>query len=225
MRPADLLAALGGRPRARLAVGAFAFAAAVDVVLLAGGVLLTRISTRSAVSRSVNRVATVARWVSRRASRSLIFVFSALIWSSIVGVVVGMVAISGFRSIGMINLAGGLTPQREIFNRRMRPLTSLGAGAILRPRPKSYNPRKKLVRGRRTTAGYWQSPSSGVYRVGRRPIANGSRPTIRDPRLRSVRPICTRAENVAEYLQREGFELPPERNFCLNKETGEHNTI
>jgi hypothetical protein len=42
----------------------------------------------------------------RRASRSLTFVFSALIWSNIVGVVVGMVAFSGFRSIGMINLAG-----------------------------------------------------------------------------------------------------------------------
>jgi hypothetical protein len=89
-----------------VAVGAFAFAAAVDVVLLAGGVLLTRVKTRSAVSRSVNRVATVARSVSRRASRSLTFVFSALIWSNIVGVVVGIVAFVGFRSIGMINLAG-----------------------------------------------------------------------------------------------------------------------
>jgi len=107
LRAADSLAvALGGRPRLRLAVGAFASAAAADVVLLAGGVLLTRISTRSAVSRSVNRVATVARSVSRRASRSLTFVFSALIWSNIVGVVVGMVIFSGFRSIGMINLAG-----------------------------------------------------------------------------------------------------------------------
>jgi hypothetical protein len=87
-------------------VGAFASTAAADVDLLAGGVLLTRVSTRSAVSRSVNRVATVARSVSRRASRSLTFVFSALIWSNIVGVVVGMVAFNGFRSIGMINLAG-----------------------------------------------------------------------------------------------------------------------
>jgi hypothetical protein len=51
-------------------------------------------------------VATVARSVSRRASRSLTFVFSALIWSNIVDVVLGMVAISGFRSIEMINLAG-----------------------------------------------------------------------------------------------------------------------
>jgi hypothetical protein len=51
-------------------------------------------------------VATVARSVSRRASRSPTFVFSALIWSNIVGVVVGMVAFNGFRSIGMINLAG-----------------------------------------------------------------------------------------------------------------------
>ena len=75
------------------------------MVRLVGGVLLTRVSTRSAVSRSVNWVATVARSVSRRASRSLSFIFSALIWSNIVGVVVGMVAFNGFRSIGMINLA------------------------------------------------------------------------------------------------------------------------
>ena len=106
-RPADLLvAALGARPRARLAVGAFASAAAADVGLLEGGILLTRVSTRSAVSRSVNRAVTVARSVSRRASRSLTFVFSALIWSNIVGVVLGMVAVSGFRLLGMINLAG-----------------------------------------------------------------------------------------------------------------------
>ena len=105
--PADLLAAaLGGRPRPRLAVGAFASVAAADLVLLAGGVLLTRVSTRSAVSRSVSRVATAARSVSSRASRSLIFVFSALSWSNIVGVVVGTVALIGFRSIVMINFVG-----------------------------------------------------------------------------------------------------------------------
>ena len=105
--PADLLAAaLGGRPRARLAAGALAFAAAADVDLLEGGALLTRVSTRSAVSRSVNRVATASRSVSTRAIRSLILVFSALIWSDIVGVVVGMVTFSGFRSIGMIDLGG-----------------------------------------------------------------------------------------------------------------------
>jgi hypothetical protein len=85
---------------------AFASAAAVDVLLLAGGDLPTCVSTRSAVSRSVSRVATAVRSVSRRASRSLIFVFSALIWSNIVGVVVGMVAFVGLRSIGMINLPG-----------------------------------------------------------------------------------------------------------------------
>ena len=107
LRPADLFAAaLGDRPRPRLAVGVFASAAAADVVLLPGGVLLTRVSTRSAISRSVSRVATAARSVSRRASRSLIFVFSALIWSNIVGAVVGIVAFNVFRSIGMINLAG-----------------------------------------------------------------------------------------------------------------------
>ena len=107
VRPADLLAAaLGGRPRPRLAVRAFVSAAAADVVLFAGGVWLTRVSTRSAVSRSVNRVVTVARSVSRRASRSLSFVFSVLIWSSIVVVVLRMVAFSGFRSIRMINPAG-----------------------------------------------------------------------------------------------------------------------
>jgi hypothetical protein len=75
-----------------MAVEALAFAVAADVGLRAGGVLLTRVSTRSAVSRSVNWVATVARSVSRRASRSLTLVFSALIWSNIVGVMVGMVA-------------------------------------------------------------------------------------------------------------------------------------
>jgi len=67
---------------------------------------LKRASTRSAVSRSVNRVATVARSVSRRASRSLTFVFSALIWSNVADVLLGMVAFSSFRSIEMINLAG-----------------------------------------------------------------------------------------------------------------------
>jgi xanthine/CO dehydrogenase XdhC/CoxF family maturation factor len=103
LRVADLVAALGGRPRP-LVAGALVSAAASDVGLLEGGVLLTRVSTRSAVSRSVNRVATVARSVSRRASRSLTFVFSALIWSNIVDVVLGMVAFSGFRSIEMINL-------------------------------------------------------------------------------------------------------------------------
>jgi hypothetical protein len=96
-----------GFPRVggRLFRGPFA-AAAAEVGFLAGGVSLTRVSTRSAVSRSVNRVATVARSASRRASRSLTFVFSAAIWSNIVGVVVGMVTFSGFRSIRMINLAG-----------------------------------------------------------------------------------------------------------------------
>jgi len=76
------------------------------VVLLAGGVLLTRVSTRSAVSRSVNRAVTVARSVSRRASRSLTFVFSAPIWSNIVGDVAGMVVSSRFKSITKINFAG-----------------------------------------------------------------------------------------------------------------------
>src|SRR6266446_1816241 len=52
--PADLLvAALGGRPRPRVALEAFASAAEADLGLLAGGALLTRVSTRSAVSRSI----------------------------------------------------------------------------------------------------------------------------------------------------------------------------
>jgi hypothetical protein len=102
LRAADLVAAaLGGRPRPRLVAAALVSAAAADVALLEGGVLLTRVTTRSAVSRSVNRVTTVARSVSRRASRSLTFVFSVLIWSNIVDVVLGMVAFSGFRSIGI----------------------------------------------------------------------------------------------------------------------------
>ena len=107
LRPADLLAAaLGGRPRPRLLVGALASAAAADVGLREGDVLATRVSTRSVVSRSLSRAATVARSVSRRASRSLTFVLSAPIWSNVVGVVLGMVAFSIFRSIGMINPAG-----------------------------------------------------------------------------------------------------------------------
>ena len=160
MRPADLLAtALGGRPRPRLAVGAFASAAAADVVLLAGGVLPTRVSTRSAVSRSVSRVATAARSVSRRASRSLIFVFSALIWSNIVGVMVGMMACSGFRSIGMINLRP-LTPKREIFNRRMRSLTRWRPTRVgLCPKAPTRRARSFHWIGRhRKPRGYWQCP-------------------------------------------------------------------
>src|SRR5262249_19871273 len=106
LHPAGLFAAaFGDRPRPPLAVGAFASAAAADVVLLPGGVLLTGVSTRSAVSRSGSRVPPSARSLRRRVSRSLIFVFSALMWSNIVGAV-GIVAFSGFRSIGMINLAG-----------------------------------------------------------------------------------------------------------------------
>jgi hypothetical protein len=40
----------------------------------------------------------------RRASRSLTFVFSALIWSMIVGIVVGMVTFCSLKLIKMINL-------------------------------------------------------------------------------------------------------------------------
>jgi hypothetical protein len=101
LRPADLLAAaLEGRPRPRLVGGAFASAATADLVLLVSGVLLKRLSTRSAVSRSFNRTVTVARSVSRRASRSLTFDFSALIWPNIVGVMAGMVAFIGFSRSG-----------------------------------------------------------------------------------------------------------------------------
>src|SRR6516164_104268 len=54
-RPPDLLVpALGGRPRPCLASNVFPSAAATDLGLLAEGVVLTRVSTRSAVSRSVN---------------------------------------------------------------------------------------------------------------------------------------------------------------------------
>src|SRR5205823_12710527 len=105
LRLADLsVAVFGGRPRPRLAVEAFASAAAADVDLLARGVVLTRAITRSAVSRSINCAAICARSASRRTSRLLALVFSTLIWSNIVGVVVAMVTFSSFRSIGMINL-------------------------------------------------------------------------------------------------------------------------
>ena len=54
-RPADLpVAALGGRPRPRVPLEAFTSAAEASLGLLAGGVLLNRVSTRSAVSRSIN---------------------------------------------------------------------------------------------------------------------------------------------------------------------------
>ena len=85
--------ALGGRP-GPLVVGVLAAVAAADVGLLEGGVLPTRVSTRSAVSRSVNRAATVARSVSRRASRSPTFIFSAPIWSNIVDDELRIVAFS-----------------------------------------------------------------------------------------------------------------------------------
>ena len=86
-------------------MGAFTSAAEADLGLLAGGVLLTRANTRSAVSRSINSVVIFARSALRRASRSLTFVFSALIWFNIDDVVVGMVTFST-RLIGMIKLAG-----------------------------------------------------------------------------------------------------------------------
>ena len=54
LRGADLLSDALGRPRPRVAIAAFASAAEADLGLLPGGVLLTRISTRSAVSRSAN---------------------------------------------------------------------------------------------------------------------------------------------------------------------------
>jgi hypothetical protein len=49
-------------------------------------------------------VAIFSRSESRRASRSLTFVFSALIWSKIVGIVVRMVTFCGLKLIEMINL-------------------------------------------------------------------------------------------------------------------------
>ena len=157
LRPADLLAAArGGRLRPRLTVVAFASAAAAEVVLLAGGVLPTRVSTRSAVSRSVSRVATAARSVSSRASRSLIFVLSALIWSNIVGVVVGMVAFSGFRSIGMINLAG--VYHRNAGTSTMECVDWLGRGpARCVAQPKISQPAKSLL-----LLGILVSENSGV---------------------------------------------------------------
>ena len=157
LRVADFVAAaLGGRPRPRLAAGAFVSAAAADVGLLAGGVLPTRVSTRSAVSRSVSRVATAARSVSSRASRSLIFVLSALIWSNIVSVVVGMVAFSGFRSIGMINLAG--VYHRNAGTSTMECVDWLGRGpARFVAQPKISQPAKTLL-----LLGILVSENSGV---------------------------------------------------------------
>src|SRR5215475_13107920 len=124
LRAADsLAAALGGRPRP-LVVGVFASAAAADVRLLPAGVLPTRISTRSAVSRSVNRAATVARSVSRRASRSLTCIFSAPIWSNIVDVALRIVAFS-VQVDRNDQSCWHLTVKREMFNHSLRRLTTL----------------------------------------------------------------------------------------------------
>jgi len=88
-------------------------------------------------------VATAARSVSRRASRSLIFVFSALIWSNIVGVVAGMVAFSGFRLIGMINLLASITVTRDLqLNNASTGL--VGYGSYSRRCLKSFRSRKSL---------------------------------------------------------------------------------
>jgi hypothetical protein len=51
-------------------------------------------------------VAIFSRSASRRASRSLIFIFSAVIWSTVVGIGVRMVTFIGFRSIGIDQLIG-----------------------------------------------------------------------------------------------------------------------
>jgi hypothetical protein len=61
------------------------------VVLLAGGVLLTRVSTLGRLEIGQPSGDRCAISIGR-ANRSLIFVFSALIWSNIVGVVVSMVS-------------------------------------------------------------------------------------------------------------------------------------
>ena len=132
LRPADLLAAArGGRPRP-LVVGVLAAVAAADVGLLEGGVLPTRVSTRSAVSRSVNRAATVARSVSRRASRSLTFIFSAPIWAIIVDDELRIVAFS-VQVDRNDQSCWRLTVKREIFNHSLRRLTTLTVDAIWLP--------------------------------------------------------------------------------------------
>jgi hypothetical protein len=122
--------------------------------------LLTRVSTRSAVSRSVSRVATAARSVSRRASRSLIFVFSALIWSNIVGVEVGMVAFSGFRLIGMINLLASNSSTRDI--QPQNALTDLVGG-------RRESARNLVWPGQARSVGWASVGNSGVAGNARLP--------------------------------------------------------
>jgi hypothetical protein len=98
------------------------------------------------LSKSVNRVATVARSVSRRASRSPSFVFSAPIWSNIVCVVLGMVAFSSFRSDRNDQSRWRLIVGCEIFNQIMQALTTLTADAIWVLRQKSRRPRTRSFR-------------------------------------------------------------------------------
>jgi hypothetical protein len=69
---------------------------------------------------------TVARSVSRRASRSLTFIFSAPIWSNIVDVALRIVAFS-VQVDRDDQSCWRLTVKREIFNPSMRRLTILAA--------------------------------------------------------------------------------------------------
>ena len=129
LRVADLVAALGGRPRP-LVAGALVSAAASDVGLLEGGVLLTRVTTRSAVSRSVNRVTTVAR--------SVIEACEPLADLRLLRVDLVQYRRCCARHGGLQwfqvdrddQSCSRLTPEREIFNNRMRRQASLAADPI-----------------------------------------------------------------------------------------------
>ena len=75
-RPPDLVVpALGGRPRPCLASNVFPSTAAADLGLLAEGVVLTRVTTRSVVSRSVNEWQSFHDGRRGAQARSLTFVF------------------------------------------------------------------------------------------------------------------------------------------------------
>src|SRR5215472_6053345 len=111
------LAALGS-PLTNFA-GAFAFPAAAGAGLPESEVLLKRARTRSAASISVNSVASCARSASRRASRSLSFIFSAMIWSDVVVVVVGILTFWDFQVDRHGQSEWHLSPQYAPFNHGM----------------------------------------------------------------------------------------------------------
>ena len=153
--------------------------------LLPAGALLTRVSTRSAVSRSVNRAMTVARSVSRRASRSPTFIFSAPIWCNIVDVALRIVAFS-VQVDRDDQTCWRLTLQRAIFNHSNAPTTTLAGQCDLATVTIISSPSNTLILldilASESCGGYSQCP----VRVNRPPDDVRDRPALQSIAAESV---------------------------------------